>query len=190
MHLVQMKLVLYDRNPLDNLTQYAAQYFSSINNTGAMATSYNTTSFPDGYSGRIIHYYPVSSAHTLTLFWQVAPSLQDRYRNSVAGFINRYLGHEGNTSLIYYLRLHQLATTISAGVEVQTDSYTLFSIQLDLTEKGLAGVSDVVMMVFQSVRLLQTLSVSVFDQMWSDYLQVNQVVFDFSERDQPRDYTQ
>ena len=183
-----MQLVVYSRDGLDALSNMTNVSFSAIPNRNVTKATYNTTSFPPLYSGFIVHYYPEADTDTLTIYWQVAPSLQPHYRNAVGSFITQYLGHEGTASAAYRLKTMNYATSLSTGVEVETDSYTLFMVQIELTENGIRNVSDVVRVLFQHVVRFRSINESKFARLWSDFKIVSQIRFDYSERSTPIKY--
>ena len=84
--------------------------------------------------------------------------------------------------------MRNYATSLSAGVEVETDSYSLFVAQIELTENGIRNVSEVVRVLFQHIARFQSLSEGEFNQLWADFQPVSQIRFDYSERATPIDY--
>ena len=106
----------------------------------------------------------------------------------MGSFITRYLSHQGTTSAAYELKIRNYATSLSAGVAVETDSYTLFEVQIELTENGIRNVSEVVRVLFQHIVRFQSLSEREFNQLWADFQSVSQIKFDYSERVPPINY--
>ena len=179
-----MQLVIYGRDPIESLTLWASEYFSPIINRGVSAPTFSTTSFPPGYSGKIVHYYTVADKNTLHIYWQTPP-LQYKYRNAVSQFLTRYIGHEGEGSILWKLQNERWATSLSAGTEVNTDSYTLLFVSIDVTNYGLPHISEIISTVYQYIRLLQN---SLEMQEWNDFVRVNQLKFDYGEKEKPSDY--
>lgn len=96
-------------------------------------------------------YRPVADTHTLSLYWQTLP-LQSRYRNDVTEFLSRYLGYEGPGSILYSLKNKNWASSLAAGLEVDTDSFSLLVVSGQVTEEGLEHVSEIVESIFQYIR--------------------------------------
>ena len=180
-----MQLVVYGRDDLDTLSHMTSLSFSAIPNREVAKVTYSTTSFPPQYSGYIVHYYPEADSDTLAVYWQVAPSLQPHYRNAVGSFIKRYLGHQGTASVAYRLKTMDYATSLSVGIEVETDSFSLFVVQIQLTENGIRNVSEVVRVLFQHVVRFQTINESEFERLWADFKPVSKIKFDYAERAPP-----
>ena len=181
----QMQLVIYGRDPIENLTMWADKYFSPINNSNVSAPTFNTTSFPPEYSRKMVFYYPVANRDTLHIYWQTPP-LQDKYRNAVSQFLTRYLGHEGEGSILWKLRTDSgLATSLTAGTELDVDSYTLLFVSIDITSGGLSHLSEIISIVFQYVRYLTS---HFGEQEWEDFVRVHQLNFDYAEKAKAEDY--
>ena len=180
-----MQLVIYGRDPIENLTLWADEYFSPIINRNISTPTFDTTSFPLEYRGKFVYYYPVANRDTLHIYWQTPP-LQDKYRNAVSQFLTRYLGHEGEGSILWKLRTDSgFATSLTAGTELDTDSYTLLYVSIDITSDGLSHLSEIISTVFQYVRLLKSY---LGKQEWEDFVRVHQLNFDYAEKAKAEDY--
>lgn len=183
----QMNLAVYGRENISVLHDMVSSSFSDINDTGAAPKSYSTVAFPDSYVGRVVLYRPQADTNTLTFYWETL-SLNKYHRNAVSGFITRFLGHEGEGSVMSYLQTRGLASAVLADAVVNADSFFLFSLQITLTDAGLANVSDVIQIVFQFTHLLENMTESEFQTEWDDYVSVSEVVFDYAEKLSPNDY--
>jgi secreted Zn-dependent insulinase-like peptidase len=54
------------------------------------------------------------------------------------------IGHEGENSLLSYLKEHDLADTIETDIDHWADCVTLFTIDIKLTKNALDKTDDVV----------------------------------------------
>ena len=184
-----MNLAIYGSEDPSTLWDLVDTYFTSVSSTNGSPATYNETAFPPPFTGKLIHYLPEANINTLTMIWQT-PSLQNYPRNAVDTFLTRYLGHEGEGSLLSHLKARNFASELSSGIEVDADSFYLFSVQITLTEQGLGNVSDVVQAVFKYAYLLANMTEGQFEEMWCDYVEVNKVVFDYAEKKSPEEYTE
>lgn len=183
-----MQLVIYGRDNLDTLSSMAMHSFSAIPNRNLTKATYNTTSFPPQYSGVIVHFYPVANRDTLYLYWQITPSLQPYYRHAVGSFIQQYLNHEGTNTAAYKLKSLNYITSLNTAVDVETDSYTLYTVEIELTDEGVRNVSGVIRILFQYIVRFQSINESEFNRLWQDFVSVSQIRFDYSERSPPISY--
>ncbi len=79
-----MQLVIYGKEDIPTLTEYADLMFSSIKNKLITRPAFApVTSFPDGYNGNIVYYIPVADRDSVSLYWQVSP-LSGLYREQVS----------------------------------------------------------------------------------------------------------
>lgn len=112
--------------------------------------------FQDFVAGSLFQIRPVKRTHKLHLAWQLPP-LVAKYRTKPYSVISHLLGHEGDGSILAYLKKQGFATEIYAGVEssgFETNTLgSLFITEIQLTLKGLANWPEVVEAVF-SVRAM------------------------------------
>ena len=184
-----MFLAIYGRDSIETLTDWTTKTFSAVPNRQLSPRTFDSTSFPAAYAGKIVHYYTVADQHTLSILWQVPP-LQNNSQSDAASFITRYLGYEGNGSILHLLQSRGLARSLSAGTEFDADSYSLLEVTVELTSRGLGEVSTVVKMVVQFIAALSGSSDERSTALWEDHVAVAQTGFDFGEVPEPDEYVQ
>ena len=131
---LQMNVAVYGRENTSTLWEWVRESFSGVSDVDGSAATYSMSAFPPEYSGKLIHYQPEASTHLLTIFWPT-PSLQGYPQSPVGDFLTRYLGHEGEGSILYYLRQEGLGISILSDADVY-DSFSLVSVQITLTDSG------------------------------------------------------
>ena len=183
----QMQLAVIGTDSLSTLEKWVKDKFSSIPNRHLEPMKFNVTSFPPGYSSKLVYYAPGEPAHSVSIYWQLPP-LQDKYRNRVSSIISRYLGDKGHGSILEYLKMKLWASSLSASTEVNTDSYTLYTVSIALTEEGLVHVKDVVSVVFQYIRILKKVSNDQWHHMWNEYINSRDTLFNNRDRSKPYDF--
>ena len=119
---------------------------------------------------------------------QVSPQ-GDYYREQAISFVNTLLGDEGHGSIISYLRQQNWATDLSAGLELETESYDLMYISITLTDAGVRNASSVIGVVMKYVMILRNLNNSVMSSLWEDYVQLSMLNFDYAAKIDPATYT-
>ena len=77
-----MQLVIYGKQNIHTLTNYAKSMFSGIPNNNKKREFFTNTSFPTSYNGQIIYYVPVANKYSVHIYWQIQP-LRQRYREHV-----------------------------------------------------------------------------------------------------------
>lgn len=85
------------------------------------------------------------------------------------------LGHEGKGSLLSYLRKKFWATELNAGDSDNTKLFTIFKIDIRLTENGFDHLDDVLAAVFSFLKFLQRarLNESVSNELRTAFTNVN-----------------
>ena len=183
----QMQLAVIGSNPLSTLEKWVKNKFSAIPNRHLKPLNFNTTSFPPKFSSKLVYYAPGEPAHSVSIFWQL-PSLQGKYRNRVSALISRYLGDEGHGSVLEYLKMKLWASGLSASKDFDTDSYTLYTVSIDLTEDGLVHVKHVVSAVFQYIRMLVNVTNDQWSHMWNEHITSREILFNYRDKSKPYDF--
>ncbi len=183
-----MQLVVYGQQSLSTLRQWVNQSFSAVPDHHTTTPGFAPlTSFPMGYTGKVVYYYPVADTNSVVIYWQTQP-LQWKYRNTISGFITHFLGDESSGSVLDCLRRRNWADGLTASVELNTDTYSLMYVYIEVTQIGLPHVSEIVHTVFQYVRLLSSLSEQQVFALWQDLLSAEQINFDYAAKKKPSDY--
>ena len=74
-----MQLVVYGKEDVDQLEDWARNIFSDITNKGILPPRAPNPAYPTGYKPRLIVYKPLTPTPQLSIVWQT-PSRQDLYR--------------------------------------------------------------------------------------------------------------
>lgn len=64
------------------------------------------------------------------------------------------MGHEGPTSILAALKKRGWSSKLSSGSKVEARGIELFDIDVDLTEKGVDHVDDIIKLIFQVIYYL------------------------------------
>jgi insulysin len=98
---------------------------------------------------------PLKSMRRLVLMWPI-PSNDKRVPDqSASSVLSHLLGHEGAGSAFAVLQNHGMLSSLSAGPRTSAPDFTLFQVDMGLTEKGEQHWKEVVDLVFAYCRLLQ-----------------------------------
>lgn len=91
--------------------------------------------------------YPVKDKKTLEMEW-ILNLKKEHYKNHPCKYVAHLLGHEGRGSLLSYLMKEGLATTLTSYYEDEYDCFTEISLSIELTDKGLARIKEIIEYVF------------------------------------------
>jgi len=123
------------------------KYLSKFSEVFAFST-------PDGSpTTRVYRIIPIrKNYHWLTLAWVLPPTIQ-HYRHKSTEYLCHLLGHEGRGSLLSSLKARGLASQLVAGVNGDctglNQSFSVLSLAINLTVKGVINWLEVVKAIYQ-----------------------------------------
>ena len=151
----RMSLSLLGKTSLDTLEHWVRQYFAPIVNKDLPAVTYDPIYLEEKKTFRLISLEPIKEVRALELEFPVPLGLRAHYQSKPTSLISSLIGHEGKGSLLAFLKQEDLATALSSGGYGITDDYGAFSINIDLTPKGLENYRDVVRHSLSYIALLE-----------------------------------
>lgn len=99
---------------------------------------------------RWIDVAPTGQSHSLTIVFSL-PALRHFWREKPVSFLGHLLGHEGQGSILYVLKKAELATALASGVSISGPSFSIFTVDITLTQRASeqrALQNDIVGLVF------------------------------------------
>lgn len=155
-----MTLAVTSTETLDVLEGWVREKFSSIPCNGLPPPSFEDLEFPFQTEGfhKLYKVIPVKEMHRLVLSWALPP-MQKFYRVKPLRYLGWILGHEGKGSIMAFLRRRFWAFELEAGNGGDgfefNSTCSLFRINIELTEKGMDNVFEVISVVFQYLTMLR-----------------------------------
>ena len=71
---------------------------------------------------------------------------------------------------------------IPIDVEINTDTHTLYVVDITLTNSGLKHVSDVIAVVIQYANLLKDTTPDQWQQIWNDFVNITAINFKYTPK--------
>eukprot|EP00931_Biecheleriopsis_adriatica_P124663 TRINITY_DN9981_c1_g1_i1.p1 TRINITY_DN9981_c1_g1~~TRINITY_DN9981_c1_g1_i1.p1 ORF type:complete len:1036 (+),score=223.57 TRINITY_DN9981_c1_g1_i1:81-3188(+) len=176
-----MRLVIVGREDPDQLLAMAADRFAAVVNKDVRIPrdkeiGGGKDAFPPERLARIAHVVPVNDVKTAT-FNFFMPSQKSNWRSKPTRYMAHLLGHEGEGSLLALLKQRGLATELSAGSTLDEAGEHVFSVSMQLTEKGQDDIATVGHLVFAYIRLLQDAGPK--EDLWRELQQLSDIGFRF-----------
>lgn len=144
-----MTLAVSGRHEIDQMEEWVTEKFSAVENKDVVLPDLGS---PPPYTrenlGKLVKFVPVKDKDIITMIW-VLPYQQQDIKAQPLGYYSFLFGHEGENSLMSYLKAEGLANELSAGGDHELWSYSSFYMDISLTKKGLANYESVVEAVFQ-----------------------------------------
>lgn len=161
-----MKLVVIGRGSLDTLQQWVESKFSAIRNIDRPKPQYEGIPLTPRELKKLIKAVPVKDSRNLLLTFPV-PDQYPYYSSKPGQYHSHLLGHEGPGSLLHLLKNKEWAISLSVGSEHVVHGTDFFVIDVELTEKGLANYEQVLVHVFEYLKLIQKTGPQkwIFDEM-------------------------
>lgn len=104
----------------------------------------------------------VTSSKRIILYWYLPPVIH-LYKIKPLQYISWVLGHEGKGTLISYLRKLKYAMELKAEIDddfYNTKIYSIFSVDIELTDLGLEYMNKVIELTFSYLNLMREKGVS------------------------------
>ncbi|EJD53131.1 hypothetical protein AURDEDRAFT_110880 [Auricularia subglabra TFB-10046 SS5] len=151
----RMNLVILGKEPLDQLTEMAVEYFSAIKNR-SLPTVKDVAELPWGpdESGAIIFAKTIMDFHAVELQFQLTPE-HYHWRSKPSHFLAHLIGHEGPGSLHSYLKQKGLLVRLTSGCQPQARGIDFFKITCFLTLEGFKRYREVVLTLCKYLNMLR-----------------------------------
>lgn len=149
----KMRLVVYGAESLDTLQGWVEDKFSAIPNYQRADIVINEPLFAPGALPVRVGVVPHRALRRLNLSFSV-PDTHSEYTSKPFSYIGEVMGHEGEGSLLSYLKQQGWVDALSAGQSVQYRGGGMFAINMDLTPAGEKNIDQIVAAVFSAVNML------------------------------------
>ncbi|KAM3569268.1 hypothetical protein VYU27_008628 [Nannochloropsis oceanica] len=180
------KLVILGREPLDTQQEWVLRLFGAVRNLNILPPTITEIPFTAPELGQWLEVVPVMDLRLLQLFWPLPPQ-RSHYACCPTRYISHLLGHEGEGSILSYLKAKGWANELSAGAQFDNAEWASMDVSIDLTDEGVAHVEEVVRVIYAYLHLISKAGPQqyVFDEMQ----QTAANSFRFLSKQQPMSYT-
>lgn len=151
----RMALVVLGRDDLDTLESMVRARFADVPNRNLGVGVVSEPLFDLSRLPIVVQSQPVSESRRLSLLFPV-PDTDAFAGNAPLPYIGHLLGHEGEGSLLQWLKTEGLANGLSAGEGLGMTESRSFSISVSLTPKGFAERDRVIARIFETLALIET----------------------------------
>uniref|UniRef100_A0A8C4F3U4 Nardilysin a (N-arginine dibasic convertase) n=1 Tax=Dicentrarchus labrax TaxID=13489 RepID=A0A8C4F3U4_DICLA len=188
-----MTLAVQSKEKLDTLEEWVREIFSKVPNNDLpkadfsdMLDPFDTPAFNKLY--RVV---PVGKVHALNITWALPPQ-EKYYRVKPLHYISWLIGHEGTGSILSVLRKKCWALALFGGNSEtgfdQNTTYSIFSISITLTDEGFQNFYQVTHLVFQYLKMLQTLGPQ--KRIYEEIQKIEANEFHYQEQIDPIEYVE
>ncbi|XP_051930291.1 nardilysin-like isoform X1 [Hippocampus zosterae] len=188
-----MTLAVQSKETLDTLEQWVREIFVHIPNNAEPAVDFSHLSRPFDTPAfhKLYRVVPVRKVHALTISWALPPQGK-HYRVKPLHYISWLIGHEGSGSILSLLRRKCWALALFGGNSEtgfdQNTTYSIFSISITLTDEGYRNFYQVVHLVFQYLKMLQTLGPQ--QRIYEEIQKIEDNEFHYQEQTDPIEFVE
>lgn len=179
----RMALVVLGEESLDQLEVMVRSRFSEVPNRNLGPGYLDLPLFDRKRLPLVVQSQPVSESRRMTLMFPV-PDTDAFAGQAPLRYVGHLLGHEGEGSLLAYLKAEGLANALSAGESLGMTESRSFAISVSLTAKGFVERDRVIEAIFNTIRTLETNGIDAwrFDELKT----MAEANFRFAEESSPQ----
>ena len=165
---------------LATLEKWVTEKFSPIVNKDLVVPPLgDPTPYPADRLSKLVKYVPVKDRDTLTLAF-VLPYCGNEFQTQPLAYLSALVGHEGENSLLSFLKFEDLALELSAGPSHCLDCLTTFEIEVTLTKNGLQNWERVLEVAFKYFNTIREAGPQEF--FFNECRQIGEIAFKFAEK--------
>ncbi len=179
-----MTLCLVAPLSLDELNQLANTYFAPIKNRHLIKQYPDVAIYEPAQLQQQINIVPLKEQRRVAITFPL-PAIDRFYQRKPLTFISHLLGYEGKGSLLSHLKEQGLAINLSAGGGVNGYNFKDYNISIQLTEKGLQQLDDVIQASFEYLKLIKTQGMEAWR--YQERANLLKLAFKYQEQIKPLD---
>lgn len=150
-----MRLVVFGAENLDQLQSWVESKFSAVENKNIRRQSIEAPLFDPSELPMQVDIKPYREMKTLSIEFAL-PDVSDDYDTKPLSYVGNILGHEGEGSLLSFLKGQGWVDGLGAGLGITYDGGSMFSISMDLTDAGEQHIDAIIANVFAAINMLKT----------------------------------
>ncbi len=177
-----MTLVISGRESLDQLEAMVRARFAAVADRDRPTPQATAPLFASAQLPELVQVQPIRNQRSLSFLWAL-DELPDDYRSKSLAYIGNLIGHEGEGSLLSWLKAQGWVLTLSAGEGFDYRGGTTFQVGIELTEAGSAHVDDIAAALFQTLALVRSSGVQAW--IFDEQQRVAEQRFRFREQPRP-----
>lgn len=174
-----MSLVVLGNQSLEELEHLVRTKFGAVPNRQSQALEISQPLFDKNRLPLSIAIEPVKDVRRLSIQFPL-PSLYPYYLSKPTHYLANLLGHEGNGSLLSYLKQQGWADSLSAGIGHNASDSATFHIGISLTAEGLQHRDEIIEAVFSQIEQIRSQGLN--EWRFKEQQQLAQMEFDFKEK--------
>ncbi|KAL5471496.1 hypothetical protein EMCRGX_G029619 [Ephydatia muelleri] len=148
-----MTLAVLGRGNLDELADLVKSLFQPVLNKRLPVFEFSEPLSSDELQ-MWIEVVPVKEMREIRMEFPI-PDIHEHYKANPLFYVAHLLGHEGQGSILSYLKMKGWCNSLVAGPSDGAKGFAFFIVNMELTEEGEDHLNEIVMAVFQFINMLQ-----------------------------------
>ena len=181
-----MSLCILNKKSIEELETIVNEVFNKIPNFDVKLPNFSEPfPFSKTYLGNLYYITPVKEHDCINFNWILDYS-GDHYKCKPLYYLTTLFGHEGPNSLFSSLTDDGLATELETDYQNVAKTFTRFSVDITLTNKGYNHLDEVCKRVLYFLKKIKSKDVN--KEFFTELQQLSQINFDFCDKEIPYDY--
>lgn len=186
-----MKLVILSNNTIEYMETKLLHNFYEIQNKNVSRPIIHGFPFTNKNINKkslcmnLIKSIPVTDNQYLTILWQI-PNMKKFYKYKPLEYITHLFGHEAEGSMYHVLKKKELCTSLHAGIFEEDSSFHMFSLSLELTDKGFTYIPYIFDCIYAYIKLIKKNGIQKW--LYDEIKMIDIINFDYSLPGEKIDY--
>jgi insulysin len=177
-----MKLAVIGREDLNTLEKWVVEKFTEVPNFNTAKPTFEGAVFTPNELQKLIKAKPIMTKNKLSLSFTV-PDHEQNWDVQSSHYFSHLIGHEGEGSILSYLKEQGWANSLSAGGYTISQGNSTFGVDVDLTEKGLQHYEDVLYTIFQYLDIVR--NEEPHQWIYEELKEISEMNFKFKQKSSP-----
>lgn len=176
----KMHLIIFSSAPMEKLLSVVNECFKAVPKREGIHFPIPDQLTSSSQRGHITYIKPVKELKTLTLAWELPKHLATEKDVQVGELLAYAFRSGAKNTLLGFLKKEHLAHSVRAFQEQLSKEQALFQIDIQLTEKGLEKVDDVITYTFEALSRLKSTGIPRY--IFEELRQIKMAKYEFQSR--------
>jgi insulysin len=181
-----MHLVVMDKAPLDQLIAMVNQKFSHVPVSKKNVALPENSMFSTAQKGALLQIKSLKETRSLSLLWELDQGFIDDITGKTASFIAYLASSEAPGQLADTLKNKGYISRLSASLDPFSKKQGIFSLDIELSEKGLLQKDEVINICFNYLNDLK--SIQNLDALYQQWKNISEINFSYQDRSEVFSY--
>lgn len=176
----KMHLVVLSALPIDELIELITQDFSNVPNHSVVYDFPSQPMMSDEQLGHMIYIKPVKDLKVVSLTWELPQNLAENEEAKVGELLAYVFKSGSKNSLLGLLKKEHLAEAINASPEQFGKKAKLFTLEVELTDKGIQKIDSVIKHCFEALARLKSTGIPQY--IFEEVERISQIKYQYQSR--------